>query len=177
MLWMPFQRINKQTKLMMMREFVEMRANNDPHFPRRISNEPLCSKLNLCLTLFPGTIPGSYTRAVINVPLFLRNFFKVNSLNKTLYLIQLVASSSDFVLVMGSISPYETWFSFNWNEKIKTLWIRKENLGKQTLWCRFNFGQGGSCLRKAKGKKSPWNMVGENFHPVNDLRAFADKPH
>lgn len=76
MLWMPFQRINKQTKLMMMREFVEMRANNDPHFPRRISNEPLCSKLNLCLTLFPGTIPGSYTRAVINVPLFLRNFSK-----------------------------------------------------------------------------------------------------
>ena len=65
---------------MMMREFVEMRANNDPHFPRRISNEPLCSKLNLCLTLFPGTIPGSYTRAVINVLLFLRNFFKVNSL-------------------------------------------------------------------------------------------------
>ena len=26
-------------------------------------------------------------------------------------------------------------------------------------------------------KKSMWNMVGENFHPVNDLRAFADKPH
>ena len=26
-------------------------------------------------------------------------------------------------------------------------------------------------------KKNLWNMVGENFHPVNDLRAFADKPH
>ena len=77
MLWMPFQRINKQTKLMMMREFVEMRANNDPHFPRRISNEPPCSKLNLYLSFFPGTIPGSYTCAIITVLCFLRHFLQL----------------------------------------------------------------------------------------------------
>ena len=34
----------------------------------------------------------------------------------------------------------------------------------------------GAACEKQK-EKSPWNMVGENFHPVNDLRAFADKPH
>ena len=83
MLWMPFQIINKQTKLMMMREFVEMRANNDPHFPHRISNEPPCSKLDLCLTLLPGTIPSSYICAIITVLCFLRHFFVINLLNKT----------------------------------------------------------------------------------------------
>ena len=61
---------------------------------------------------------------------------------------------------------------------IKTPWIRKKKFWENKLYGVDSvLDRVGAACEKQKEKKSPWNMVGENFHPVNDLRAFADKPH